>query len=305
MVSILLATYNGEKYIANQLLSLQQQTYKDWQLYVRDDGSTDTTVDIVRQFASADSRVQIVEDNKGNLGAAKSFMALCEYALTDYTVFCDQDDIWFERKLENLVRVAQEKLTSDEPGMVYCNAFGYADVAGVVTIDKISTIHAKDLNEYVFLNAGYQGCSSLFNHKLTELMASYRGDNIYMHDDILSLLAFTFGRVHYLDQSLMLYRQHEKNVTGNIETSIAKRLKRAFGGSKYVISSKHFEEKKAFFEAYQSSMSPSKKSTFEAYLEIPNQGRITRLLSVIRNGFSEGGSRSGLLFKLLIFKCLG
>lgn len=97
-VDILMATYNGEKYLRNQLLSLQQQTYEDWTLWVRDDGSTDDTPFILRKFAESDSRIIIVEEDAGQrLGPGRNFLGLTKYSTADYVIFCDQDDIWFEK----------------------------------------------------------------------------------------------------------------------------------------------------------------------------------------------------------------
>ena len=102
-VDILMATYNGGKYLRNQLLSLQQQTHKDWILWVRDDGSTDDTMVILLEFAESDDRIKIVGKTRGErLGPGGNFLGLTKYSTADYVIFCDQDDIWFEKKLEIL-----------------------------------------------------------------------------------------------------------------------------------------------------------------------------------------------------------
>jgi len=103
-VDILMATYNGEKYIKNQLLSLQQQTFSDWNLLIRDDGSTDNTLDIIQEFKKHDSRIKIIEtDGVKGRGPGRNFLELTKCSLSKYVIFCDQDDIWFEKKLELLV----------------------------------------------------------------------------------------------------------------------------------------------------------------------------------------------------------
>jgi len=110
-IDILMATYNGEKYIENQILSLQQQTHKNWILYIRDDGSTDSTLEILENFSKNDNRIKIIKDSLGcNLGAGKNFLTLTKYSLSEYVIFCDQDDIWFERKLELLLKFMLEKI---------------------------------------------------------------------------------------------------------------------------------------------------------------------------------------------------
>ena len=86
-IDILMATYNGEKYIENQILSLQQQTHKNWILYIRDDGSTDSTLEILENFSKNDNRIKIIKDSLGcNLGAGKNFLTLTRYSLSEYVI---------------------------------------------------------------------------------------------------------------------------------------------------------------------------------------------------------------------------
>ena len=101
-VSIALAAYNGEKYIREQINSIRRQTFKDWRLLIRDDGSTDDTPDIVLEMAKNDNRVQLVEDTFGNQGPIGNFTLLLQHASdagADYVFLCDQDDVWLPNKI--------------------------------------------------------------------------------------------------------------------------------------------------------------------------------------------------------------
>ena len=268
-VDILMATYNGEKYLRNQLLSLQQQTYEDWTLWVRDDGSTDDTPFILRKFAESDSRIIIVEEDAGQrLGPGRNFLGLTKYSTADYVIFCDQDDIWFEKKLEILVEFAESNFDSDIPCLVYCDAYGYSDAEGVIIIDGIYRNNAKNLREFLFLNAGYHGCSSLFNRRLCILAAEYRANYIYLHDDVVSLLAFCFGQVNFLPKKLQLYRQHASNVTGNLLESRSY-SKRILNNEIYVLSAKHYLEKESFYNAYKEDLDNESRKLFAAYFAFP------------------------------------
>ena len=201
-VDILMATYNGGKYLRNQLLSLQQQTHEDWILWVRDDGSTDDTMVILLEFAKSDSRIKIVEGaNRQRLGPGRNFMRLTKYSTADYVVFCDQDDIWFEKKLEFLVDFAEKNFDGAIPCLVYCDAHGYSDADGIITIDGVSQYHANSLREFLFFNGGYQGCSMLFNRRLCIMAAEYRANYYFLHDDVVALLAHSFGDVYFLPKS--------------------------------------------------------------------------------------------------------
>jgi rhamnosyltransferase len=299
-IDILMATYNGGKYLRNQLLSLQQQTHKDWILWVRDDGSTDDTMVILLGFAESDSRIKIVENSsRQRLGPGRNFLGLTKYSNADYVIFCDQDDIWFEKKLEILVGFAEKNFDADTPCLVYCDAYGYSDAEGVIIIDSVSRSHAKYLRDFLFINSGYQGSSMFFNRRLCMMAAEYRA-NYYMHDDVVALLAHCFGRVCFMPKKLMLYRQHESNATGNINHDFSSHLRRIFNRNLYVLSAKHYSEKKSFYSAYKDDMDDNSNRLFAAYLSFPQKGLFERILIIILHRFSIGGSMSRLLIKTIL-----
>lgn len=300
-VDILMATYNGGKYLRNQVFSILGQSYQDWILWIRDDGSTDDTVSILYKFAELDNRIKIVKEGCGmRLGPGKNFLGLAKYSTADYTIFCDQDDIWFEKKLEILVDYAELNFVPDIPCLVYCDAYGYSDSEGIITIDSVSQNHAKNLREFLFFNAGYQGSSMLFNHKLCLMAAEYKGEFFFMHDDVVSLLAHCFGYVHFIPKKLMLYRQHMHNITGNIDASFYSYMKRVFNSKLYVLSSVHYKEKESFFKAYQNILKPEDRQLFKAYLDFPKKGFFSRLYIIIRYKFSLGGNKLKLILKTII-----
>ena len=300
-VDILMATYNGDKYLRNQLLSLQQQSYQNWILWIRDDGSTDNTLQIISEFIQFDCRMKKIEQNTGQcLGAGRSFFELAKYGNADFVIFCDQDDVWFEKKLEFLIDTATKKFDTTLPCLVYCDAYGYSDREGVITIQSISQFHAKKLEEFLFFNAGYQGCSILFNRTLANMIRAYRAEYYYMHDDVVSLIGHVFGKVYFLPKCLMLYRQHSSNVTGNISNGFFTKLKRLISTDNYVLSKMHYKEKKVFFEAYMYEMDIKTRRLFIAYLNYPKEKMIGRLWLIILHGFSIGGYKIPLIVKTLL-----
>lgn len=304
IISILMSTYNGENYLHNQLYSLLQQTYPNWQLWIKDDDSTDTTGSIIDEFCALDPRIRKVSSSENNLGAGKAFLSLLPYSNTPYTIFCDQDDIWLEKKLEELIRYADAKLISDTVGIVYCDAYAYSDASGTIISKSISHLHAQTLNEFLFFNSGYQGCSILFNQPLVKMAQNYTAD-FYMHDDIISLLAHTFGDVYFLDKPLMLYRQHDKNVTGRTAKGYLDMIRGFFRTGASVLSHRHYEEKQEFFNHYRTMMSQQDISLFKAYLDFPKAMYLKRLWIIISNRFSIGGHQLILLLKTLLRKPIG
>jgi glycosyltransferase involved in cell wall biosynthesis len=300
-VDILMATYNGQNYLRNQLLSLQQQTHGDWVLWIRDDGSTDGTLAIIETFAQADSRIRyVVEESGAGLGPGRNFLGLAKYATSDFAIFCDQDDIWFEKKLEILLDFGRKHFDVLLPCCVYCDAHGYSDRDGVISIPSVSHLHATRLEEFLFFNGGYQGCSLLFNSALTEVIKTYKASYFYMHDDVVSLVGHVFGKVYFVPKCLMLYRQHDLNVTGNVTNGLLDKLSRLLSTDSYVLSRNHYEEKKSFFAAYHAEMGNEAKKLFTAYLRFPEGGLARRLWLVVRHGFSMGGHTLPLIIKTLL-----
>ncbi|EEY35290.1 glycosyltransferase, partial [Pseudoleptotrichia goodfellowii] len=107
-IDILLATYNGEKYLEEQLYSILNQSYPNINLLIRDDGSKDKTVDIIKKYAQKDERIKFIEDDLGNLGFLKNFEKLLEHSEENYIMFSDQDDIWNPDKIEKSYKKIRE-----------------------------------------------------------------------------------------------------------------------------------------------------------------------------------------------------
>ncbi|RRS32235.1 MAG: hypothetical protein P794_02070 [Epsilonproteobacteria bacterium (ex Lamellibrachia satsuma)] len=299
-----MSTYNGDKYLKNQILSLQQQTHKKWRLLIRDDGSTDRTTEIITYFCQNDERIERVEDDLGNLGVAKSFFQLLQCSTADYVIFCDQDDIWLEKKLEFLLKAAKEHLGTEVPSLVYCDGYAYSNENGTILSNSISHLHADNLQEFLFFNSGYQGCSILFNKKLATMAKQYDKE-FYMHDDIVSLIGHTFGKVYFLAVPLMLYRQHECNVTGKAQLKKWDALYRFFRRDAFVLSKEHYAEKKEFFSCYRQQMAQKERVLFEAYLQFPTLPLFKRFVLIFHHGFSLGGMKLPLWIKTLIRRPIG
>ncbi|WP_286894792.1 MULTISPECIES: glycosyltransferase family 2 protein [Sphingobacterium] len=298
MIDILMATYNGGLYIENQILSLLAQTFSDWRVLVHDDGSTDDTMAIVRKYAVLDSRVTIVDDGIKLGNAGLNFLHLLSYADSEYIIFCDQDDIWFESKLTILVEELQK---CSGPSAVYCNAYGYN--GRVITAAKVSLIERNDLSNSLFLNSGVQGCSLMFNKKLRDLILDLP-DYICMHDHYVTMSAICFGELRYVDSSLMLYRQHDRNVTGNVSISLLDRLRTFLNRNNSIIDEKHFRANESFFMKFKTRLNSEQQKTFQAYLDFPLMSLTRKICSVIRYRFRIGKSRILLIIKILFKKTI-
>ncbi|MFH0373139.1 glycosyltransferase family 2 protein [Streptococcus sp. A22] len=223
-VNILMSTYNGQEFLAEQIRSIQAQTFTDWVLLIRDDGSRDRTREIIADFAQQDSRIHLINpDSTENLGVIKSFHALVQYQRADVYFFSDQDDVWLPDKLQVTLETAQA-YPADQPLMVYTDLKVVNQDLQVMNESMIrsQSHHANTELVQELTENTVTGGTSMINHALAELWTVT--DDILMHDWYLALLATAFGKLVYVDQPTELYRQHAENVLG--ARTLSKRFKK-------------------------------------------------------------------------------
>lgn len=209
-VSVLLSTFNGEKYIEDLIKSVLKQVNVEVRLIIRDDGSSDSTIDIIN--AIADNRITLYQGE--NVGPAKSFLDLIKYApKAEFYAFCDQDDVWYEDKLFRAV----QKLNTcvpDKPSL-YMSTFDVMDEEGNF-LYKCDMGFAKPftLAQTVMARCA-NGCVMVFNHILRDLLKKSAPKHMRMHDYWVLLTAEAFqAEIVTDDVATLSYRQHTANVVG-------------------------------------------------------------------------------------------
>lgn len=214
-VTVLLSTYNGKKFLDEQLESLQAQTDVDLHVLVRDDGSKDATHDILRKW---ENKMNLSWYAAPNVGSTKSFMELlCKAPESDYYAFCDQDDIWLPEKLKVAVEKLDELPTKRK---LYCSNLYLYIKEHKQGLMRPSAINFNKHSSLIRSIA--TGCTCVFDSELRELIINNMPSNIHMHDLWLFHTAMFFGTVYYDDNSYILYRQHGKNQIGAKRTFISK-----------------------------------------------------------------------------------
>jgi len=210
-VNILLSAYNGEKYIAQQIKSIQEQSVKDWQLIVRDDGSKDRTREIVAELAASDSRIRLIEGE--NVGVIPSFFEALKQEAADFYFFCDQDDFWLPNKLE-LVLATADLHDNSRPVLYYTDLKVVDKELKVLSESMIrsQSDHANTQLHQELTENTVTGCTMMINHELAESWTDT--DDVIMHDWYLAVAAAALGELVYIDQATVLYRQHGNNVLG-------------------------------------------------------------------------------------------
>ena len=232
-VQILLATYNGEKFLREQLDSLLNQTFQDFTVLIRDDGSTDATLKIIEEYQQKhQAQINLIKDDKQNVGVTQNFNLLLEKSTADYLFFCDQDDVWLNEKIELSLKKIQslEAKNHSTPCMIYSDMKAI-DEQGNITSDSVwqqLKLHPKyfTLNRLLVQNIPH-GCTMVINKAMRNLAFPIPIDAI-LHDHWIALLAVTTGKFVAIETPLVLLRNHGENVTRK-KSSFTEKLKRLVG----------------------------------------------------------------------------
>ena len=295
-----MSTYNGEMFLADQIKSIQNQTVKDWTLYIRDDGSSDKTRDIINAYAQADSRIVFINpEHQNNLGVIRNFYTLLKHSEEDYYFFSDQDDIWLENKLQVMHDFISKKDNS-KPQAVYSNSYVYDTETSKIS-GSASLCIPNNLKDILFMNAGIQGCALMFNSLLRDICCKIP-NIIAMHDHVLTLGAATFGELSYISYHLMLYRRHTATVTGATARSLKERIIPFFDSKKRVLDKKHYNAIQSFVETYQNEISDSKMALFNDFFSFEKENRLMRIFHIFIKHYKLYGHSSILAFKVLTRK---
>jgi hypothetical protein len=220
-VAILLATYNGQKYLDELMRSLLSQTYNDFVVLVRDDNSSDRTSEMLEHWSAAQpDKVRIMSDDLGNLRSTGNFARLMELCDTPYFAFCDQDDVWLPNKIElmiNAIRHLEEQVGEATPILVHSDL---KVVDGNLEQIAPSFFNYSHINpgkgerlDHMVINNIVQGCASMGNRALLELGRPMPEGASY-HDWWVALLAASCGVLHTIAEPTILWRQHGRNQSG-------------------------------------------------------------------------------------------
>lgn len=216
MITILLATYNGYRFLPELLDSLIAQTFEGWDLYIRDDNSTDGTQRILSQYEQTDNRIHVTYGSE-QLGPTGNFLNLVNsVSAGNYLMLCDQDDVWLPDKIEKTYAEMQKQEADygkQTALMVYCGKqLVDQDLLPISSFKSERDSYNVSLHDVLIQNPIY-GCTLMINRAALDIIKPVP-EYVYMHDYYFALVVSLFGIVVYLDEPLILYRQHSGNVTG-------------------------------------------------------------------------------------------
>lgn len=304
MIAICLSLYNGAHFLKEQLMSIEQQSIDIAHivLLVRDDGSMDTSYEIIKDFMQNTSlHVKLLED-RTNLGIKKSFELLMNEAVmmnVQYIMFCDQDDVWYRDKIEKTLSKMKEleNKSPDSPILVHSDINIVNEKLDILATSFWKYQHIdsnkKDLS-YFIVDNNITGCAMMINHTLAKKIKTIPLEAI-MHDWWTAMVASAFGKIAHVDEPLMLYRQHSSNDTGAKRYGFKYFMKKLFEKPSF---EKYIQQSQAFLSLYGDDLDKNSKSMLEEFSKFSTLGKWAKIKILFKYKIWKNGvmRNLGLIF---------
>lgn len=211
-VDVLMATYNGERFISRQIESILAQTFKNYRLIIADDNSIDGTKDILTSYAMSDPRIELVFNHQ-NIGIKANFEQLIQMSSARYFMLADQDDYWHPIKIE----ISLDKIIRSKATLIYTDLRLIDENSQLISLSFWENEGYKPVAGQPWRNLLEQnvatGCTFIASNNLIKYTVPFP-PNVPMHDWWLVLMASFIGNIDYIDEALIDYRQHGKNSVG-------------------------------------------------------------------------------------------
>lgn len=300
MINILMTTYNGEKYVKEQINSILEQSYTDWKLYIFDDISKDSTFKILTEFSTQYPEKIIVAQNSISTGNARDnfLSSLNKIAESEYTMFCDQDDVWMKDKVKKSIEAINnaEKIYGDLPILVHTDLEVVNEKMELINPSflKLSKLdgHESSLSSLLVTN-NVTGCTILMNQNCTSLLKSLTSENhknIIMHDHFSAIIASALGKIVFLDEPTIRYRQHGNNQVGAKNVGLGYYLKKINKIEESQIElRKSSKQALVFLTEYEDLLSDEVVHLLKSYESLYKMNRYTRNKIIKQHNFYSQG----------------
>lgn len=312
-VAILLAVYNGERYLSDLLHSLMKQTFTDFKIYIRDNCSTDGTIELLEEWKERYPQKVELLSAESNKGCIANFSALMNSTLAPYVMFCDHDDIWLPNKIAStLAKMEQVELAhgQNHPIVVHTDLSVVDEELNLIapSMWKATRLNTSP-NCYAFSRLLVQnqltGCTMMLNRSLVDLAKPIPLQSV-MHDWWVALVASCFGTIATVRQPTILYRQHETNESGAKPYSFLSYLRRlrrsrikvkmpadpvqaSPTGLDRVFVERKVEQAELFLNRYQHQLSIKDMKTAVAYLKMQKAPFLRAITLILRHRFYKTG----------------
>lgn len=294
---VLLSTYNGEKYLAKQLDSLLEQELLPDKIIIRDDGSNDGTLSIIKDYAEQNKIIEYYcGENKGPAGSFWDLICNCEKA--DYYALCDQDDYWFKDKL----KVAVETLEKEDNNipLLYCSKYILTDSELNPIDSNVSELYGFSDFPHSLIYHTAPGCTFVFNDKARGKIMEYDIEKEYciIHDAIIHKTVAMFGKMILDKSSHMYYRQHGDNQIGmdaNAIRTFYGRVKRFLNG---YIKNYRSNTARSLLNVYGDEISEDKKELLNIVANYMYDKELKK--KFLQNKDFLSGTVNDLFFRILV-----
>ncbi|NLO08883.1 MAG: glycosyltransferase family 2 protein [Clostridiales bacterium] len=304
-ISIIMTTYNGEKYLEEQLVSILSSTYKDFELYIIDDGSQDNTMEILERYKEKYPDKLHVSRNETNLGVTLNFLTAVSKTTSEYIMLCDQDDVWKVDKIaKTLKRVKQMEVQfgKELPIAVFTDAYVVDESLNII---HESFFRSGRLNPrltdlpHLLMENKLIGCTVMVNQAVRRILqSSPLPKRARFHDGWLGLIAASVGKVGFIKEPTLFYRQHGANVVGNRgfisyffnRIGNIRKQKRAL--------SELYMQAEEFAFLYHNLIDGRKLDIISRFSKLGKENFIKRRITILRYGYLKSGiiRNIGLMF---------
>lgn len=272
MIDILMATYNGEKYLKEQIESILQQSYMEWRLIIADDCSSDSTVKILEYYHSLyPDKISYYINVKPSGSAKNNFFQLLNHAKNKYIMFADQDDVWLKDKVKLTYEtmIDAERTNRNIPILIHsdlCVVDQNLQLINPSIFQMQEMDYKRDKLNNILVSNIVTGCTMMINRNLLDLIHP-QPKNAVMHDMWLALVASALGRIVFIKQPTILYRQHGDNSVGAKNTRSLGYLWSKMTGYKTVHKNliKQYEQAEEFLDIYKAELSKQQKEMLKTY----------------------------------------
>ena len=300
MIAILMATYNGEDYLEEQLESLLSQTCQDFVIYISDDHSTDSTCKIIENYQKQyPSKIFFFQNNSQHHGAKHNFIQLMIQHKEEYVMLCDQDDVWKPQKIEitmQKMHQLEEKYGKNPPILVHTDLEVVNQSLQTISPsfkEAMNADYSRTQLRQIIIQNTLTGCTALYNRALANLLIA-EPPYMIMHDWWLILVASGFGVVDHVDEKTILYRQHGKNAIGAKDVRTLRYMIHKlvdWRDTKQAIS-ETYQQAESLLTVYRDRLAPEQVHFLCEYCSIPQKNKLNRLISIcllgtLKHGFAR------------------
>jgi glycosyltransferase involved in cell wall biosynthesis len=296
LISVVLATYNGERHLPEQLASIYRQTYREIEVVASDDGSSDDTVKILDSFRRSHGLRYLQSDRRA--GVVGNFQRALGLARGRYIAFCDQDDVWLLTKLEDCVmrmHSAESVAGSSTPVLVHTDLRLVDENRALLSESFYRQVgrHPEALRlSWLLRQNVVTGCTCLVNRPLLGRGIPIPGSAV-MHDWWLALVAMVFGRIEYLAVPTVEYRQHSTNALGAPRSDWIAKAKKAItlgwdnDGYREGLELANVQAQE-FLTRYAADLSPDVREVVERFASLPSKSWVRRRIATIHGRYLKG-----------------